>query len=563
MTPRKRFRLKNRMLMANLISNLIGAVGVNALLLRSTRTHYTEFGLAYATPIEIVFTPTVFVIAFAATLLYEWPIRRHVDRCFEGQSAGAVPLEVQQRVLNEPFFGVMLDGAIWLFAAVFWALLFYFIGEPAFVVQRVLVRSLSVGLITCTVAFFVLEHVLQRVMVPFFFPHGRLYGVPRTLHVSIGVRLAALLLACNLVPFATLLLYHFQIVRVGEDPATLLDRLGTFLVVNSFIFIAVGLWLCYLVSSNLARPLKDIIKILQKVREGGFDDRVQVTSNDEIGYTGDVINQMTAGLKERERLQLSMLLAREVQQNLLPPGPPSVSGLDLAAASHYCDETGGDYYDFLEIGNGDGIRPVVVVGDVSGHGVSAALLMASARASLRQRALLAGGLDAIVGDVNRQLNRDVAASGQFMTLLAMRFDPEDGRIEWVRAGHDPAVLYDPANERFDTLGGAGLPLGVDAGAGYTTQRRDGLVNGTVVLLGTDGVWETFNPRGEMYGKERLQALVKAHAGSAASVIRDRIMEDLTAFRGGIALEDDVTLVIAKLDRAYQEGQPTAPTASLD
>jgi sigma-B regulation protein RsbU (phosphoserine phosphatase) len=400
-------------------------------------------------------------------------------------------------------------------------------------------------------------------MVPFFFPRGRLYGVPRTLRVSIGVRLAAFLLACNLVPFVTLILYHLQIRRTGEDPAALLDRLGTFLAVNSFIFIAVGLWLCYLVSSNLARPLRDIIQILKKVRKGGFDDRVQVTSNDEIGYTGDVINQMTAGLKERERLQLSMLLAREVQQNLLPPGPPGVSGLDLAAASHYCDETGGDYYDFLEIKNGGRPRPVVVIGDVSGHGVSAALLMASARASLRQRVLLAGGLDAIVTDVNRQLIRDVAASGQFMTLLAMRFDPEDGRIEWVRAGHDPAVIFDPANERFDTLGGVGLPLGVDADADYTAQQRAGLVDGTVVLLGTDGVWETFNPRGEMFGKERLQALVRVHAGRAADVIRDRIMEELSAFRGGAALGDDVTLVIAKLDRNHKGGQTTAQTAGPD
>ena len=559
MTPRKRFRLKNRMLLANLVSNLIGAVGVNALLLRSTRTLSTEFGQAYATLIEIIFTPTVFIFALAATLVYEGPLRRYVDQCFHGQAASDVPLEVQQRVLNAPVFGVMLDGAIWLFAALFWALLFYFVGEPAFVVQRVLVRSLSVGLITCTVAFFVLEHVLQRVMVPFFFPHGRLYGVPRTLRVSIGVRLVALLLACNLVPFVTLILHHFQIRSAGEDPVTRLDRLGTFLLVNSFIFIAVGLWICFLVSSNLARPLKDMIQILKKVREGDFDGRVQVTSNDEIGYTGDVINQMTAGLKERERLLLSMLLAREVQQNLLPPGPPGVSGLDLAAASHYCDETGGDYYDFLEIKDGGGHRPAVVVGDVSGHGVSAALLMASARASLRQRVLLAGGLDAIVADVNRQLYRDVAASGQFMTLLAMCFDPDHGRIEWVRAGHDPAVLYDPVAGRFDTLGGKGLPLGVDAGARYITQQRVGLANGTIVLLGTDGIWETFNHRGEMFGKARLRAIINTHAASTADVIRDRIMEDLKAFREGAPLADDVTLVIAKLDRAHQGVKSAVPS----
>ena len=559
MTPRKRFLLKNRMLMANLVSNLIGAVGVNTFLLRSTRTLSTEFGQTYATLIELIFTPTMFVIAVAITLAYEWPIRRYVDQCYHGTAASEVPMTVRRRVLNEPFFGVLLDCSIWLFAALFWALLFYFMGEPGMVIQRVLVRSLSVGLITSTVAFFVLEHVLQRVMVPFFFPRGQLYGVPRTLRVSIGVRLVALLLACNLVPFVTLILYHLQIRSAPEDPAASLERLGAFLLVNSFVFIAVGLWLCFLVSSNLARPLRDIIQILQKVRQGDFDDRVQVTSNDEIGYTGDVINLMTAGLKERESMRLSMLLAREVQQNLLPARPPEVKGLDLAGASRYCDETGGDYYDFVSMAEGGGYRLGVVVGDVAGHGVSSALLMASARAALRQRVSLAGRLDAIVADVNCQLSRDVSASGQFMTLLVLLFDPERGRIEWIRAGHDPAILYDPVNDRFDALEGPGLPLGVDDAAVYTVQRRNGLADGTIVLLGTDGIWETFNTRGEMFGKERLFPIIRAHARDAAGHIRDRVLEALDAFRGSAALEDDVTLVIAKLDREHEgAGLPAGP-----
>ncbi len=557
MTPRKRFILKNRMLLANLISNLIGAVGVNAFLLRSTRTHLTEFGQGYANLIEAIFTPTVFIFAIVATLVYEGPIRRYVDQRYQGQAAAVVPLKVQRRVLNEPFFGVLLDSAIWLFAAVFWALLFYFMGEPAYVVQHVLVRSLSVGLITCTVAFFVLEHVMQRVMVPFFFPLGRLYGVSRTLRVSIGVRLAALLLACNLVPFVTLLLYYLQIRNVGENPAIILDRLGTFLVINSFTFIAVGLWLCFLVSSNLARPLRDIIQALKKVREGDFEGRVQVTSNDEIGYTGDVINQMTAGLRERERLRVSMLLAREVQQRLLPVRPPQVEGLDLAGASRYCDETGGDYYDFLTMPEGNGYRLGVVVGDVAGHGVSSALLMASARASLRQRIALGGSLDGILADVNGQLSRDVSASGQFMTLFVLLLDPDRGRIAWVRAGHDPAILYDPSADRFDTLAGPGLPLGVDDAATYAVQHRGGVADGTVVLLGTDGIWETFNPQGEMFGKERLFSLLRSRAGDRADTIRDGILEALRTFRGSAALEDDVTLVIAKLD-SRQQGRAASP-----
>ena len=551
MSPRKRFLLKNRMLLANLVSNLIGAVGVNAILLRGTRSLTTELAQTYTTIVEAIFTPVMFVIAIVATLVYEQPIRRFVNHCGPKGEPPLAPAAIQRRVLNEPFFAVLLDLAIWVFVAVFWALLFYSWGEPAMIVQGSFVRNMSIGLITCTVAFFVLEHVLQRMMAPFFFPDGQLYGVPRTFRVSIRVRLAAFLLGCNLVPFITLVLFYAQIAGAGKDPATALDRVGAFLLINSFIFIAVGLWLCFLVSSNLSRPLRDIIQALKKVRTGNFDGRVQVTSNDEIGYTGDVINQMTAGLKERERLRLSMLLAREVQQNLLPARPPVVSGLDLAAVSHYCDETGGDYYDFLKIADGGGFRTGVVIGDVSGHGVSSALLMASVRASLRQRVSLPGGLGAVVADVNCQLYRDVAASGQFMTLFALLFDPGHGRIEWVRAGHDPAILYDPLNDQFDELGGTGLPLGVDDAARYAIQARTGLTEGTIVLLGTDGIWETFNNRGEMFGKDRLHPIIRDHAGSAAGAIRDRIMDALLAFRRGAALEDDVTLVIAKLDREHQ------------
>ena len=121
MTPRKHFQLKYRMLLANLVSNLIGAVGVNALLLRSTRALSTEFGQTYATLIEVIFTPSVFIVAIVATLVYERPIRRYVDQCYRGRSATDVPIEVQRRILNEPFFAVLLDGVIWLFAAVCWS----------------------------------------------------------------------------------------------------------------------------------------------------------------------------------------------------------------------------------------------------------------------------------------------------------------------------------------------------------------------------------------------------------------------------------------------------------
>ena len=121
-------------------------------------------------------------------------------------------------------------------------------------------------------------------------------------------------------------------------------------------------------SRNITEPLKEIIQVLKRIRQGQFDERVQVVSNDEIGYTGDVINEMTDGLKERERLKQSLDIAKEVQQNLLPDKDPELEGLDIAGTSIYCEETGGDYYDYLMTDESGRKKVCVVVGDVADHG---------------------------------------------------------------------------------------------------------------------------------------------------------------------------------------------------
>ena len=135
------------------------------------------------------------------------------------------------------------------------------------------------------------------------------------------------------------------------------------------------------------------------------------------GTPVNVINEMTEGLIERERMQQSLNLAKEVQQNLLPKSNLKFNGFDIAGKSVYCDETGGDYYDFISIQDADEQKIGVAIGDVSGHGISSALLMATVRSSLRQRASLPGSIANIISDVNRQLVQDVEDSGQFMTMF--------------------------------------------------------------------------------------------------------------------------------------------------
>ena len=209
-------------------------------------------------------------------------------------------------------------------------------------------------------------------------------------------------------------------------------------------------------------------------------------------------------------------------------------GLDIAGKSIYCDETGGDYYDYIpyETGKTEGSPLAVLVGDVSGHGVPSALLMATARALLRQRLSLPGDLADVFTDVNGQLAQDIGDSGQFMTLMGLAVNPAVGEVTWVRAGHDPAILYDPLADRFERLAGPGMALGVDVSFRYTLQRRY-LAEGSVILLGTDGIWETCNARGEMFGKEPILAILKSHAREAAEAIRDRLVDTLQAFRGNV------------------------------
>jgi sigma-B regulation protein RsbU (phosphoserine phosphatase) len=225
---------------------------------------------------------------------------------------------------------------------------------------------------------------------------------------------------------------------------------------------------------------------------------------------------------------------------------PKIEGLDIAGRSIYCDETGGDLYDFLEVCCRNTEQIGVAVGDVSGHGISAALLMASVRAFLRSRVTQPGGLDAIVTDVNFLVAEDTHDSGHFMTLFYAAIDPSDRVLRWVRAGHDPALFYDSTADNFKELRGDGMALGVDSEAEYQENVIEGLTKGQILLMGTDGLWEAQNESGEMFGKERLKALVRKHAEDSSKDLINAIINSLRDFQGTVRPEDDVTLVVVKI-----------------
>lgn len=305
-----------------------------------------------------------------------------------------------------------------------------------------------------------------------------------------------------------------------------------------------GVWL----ARSMSKPVVEMTRHVRLVGAGKFDERLNLHAARELTVLSDEINAMAGGLKQRMVLEQSLALAMQVQQSLLPTGDPTHPTLDVAGRSCYCETTGGDYFDFIEVAPLPGAALLVAVGDVMGHGIAAALLMATARGALRTNAPDAPGLGSLMTRVNRTLVSG-NAHNRFMTLALLRIDGETGAVAWASAGHDPAVVYDPTTDAFTELEGGDVPLGVSDDAEYAEYTGVRLAKGGVLVVATDGVWESFNTQGEQYGKERLLAVMRtAHALPAAG-IAERLNADLAQFRGERSIEDDVTFVIVKLPAA--------------
>jgi sigma-B regulation protein RsbU (phosphoserine phosphatase) len=533
---------------ANLLANLIAVSFFQGLMFRAepAAPDYI-WQIPVVDFIDMFFTPAAFFFVIVATLIYERPIRAYLDARYAGKAVSReVEHNARRKILNEPFVAIALDMSMWILSAVVYGGIFWVYDIGSFWVQRSFYVSLSTGLITVTLAFFLMEHVLQKRLAPHLFPQGGLHTIPQTLRIRIRTRLVALLVGCNLIPLFSILHIFQRVAGNSTDPSTSLEILRSLIFTNAFIFISTGICLTLLVSRNLTLPFAQIIQSLREVRNGNFDKKIQVTTNDEIGYTGDVINEMTEGLKERDRIRQSLGIAKEVQQHLLPGSAPQISGLDIAGRSIYCEETGGDYFDYLPVESNARRKVKIVVGDVSDHGIASALLMTTARAFIRQRASRAGNLSQIVSDVNRQLSRDVEDSGRFMTLFLCEIDGPAKSISWVNAGHDPPFVYDRSSGKFETLAGGALPLGVSEKTGYR-EYSSRLASGRILLIGTDGIWETQNAAGHMFGKDRFQEVIRTHAAKSASEILHAVLDDIHNFCHPLENEDDVTLVVVKVE----------------
>jgi phosphoserine phosphatase RsbU/P len=303
--------------------------------------------------------------------------------------------------------------------------------------------------------------------------------------------------------------------------------------------------LAFALASTVSRPVRSLIGFMQRVGSGDLEAKAEFGGSGEFRQLADALNHMIADLRDRLRLLHSLGIAMVVQQRLLPATAPKVRGLDVAGHSTYCDETGGDYYDFLVLDKAAPDQVLVALGDVMGHGVAAALVMAGVRAVLRDRAVSAGDLAELMSRLNRLISADHGGD-RFMTMHLSVVDAKTRTMRWVSAGHDPVIVYDPADGSFSEIGEGDLPLGVMDETEYHEQTSPPLRPGQILFIGTDGVWEMPNAQGEQFGKDRLRELIRNNAGQSADAIANALRERLSVFRGEAKPVDDVTFVVVKL-----------------
>jgi sigma-B regulation protein RsbU (phosphoserine phosphatase) len=300
------------------------------------------------------------------------------------------------------------------------------------------------------------------------------------------------------------------------------------------------------VSRHMTRNLTTLTEGVQRIAQGDFSTQVPVRSSDEFGALAIAFNHMARDVArhqqlvvEREGLQRELELCRRIQSEMLPHaslrlGPTEVKGISIPAR-----EVGGDFFNYFELPGG---QMAVLVGDVSGKGISAALLMANIQATLRARLPLEQDLAKLTAAIDREIDASTPAA-VYVTLFLGILDPASKTLRYVNAGHHPQFLI--RGDGIEPLSTGGMPVGLYPGQGYLEHTVQ-LADNDLLFFYTDGMVEVENEREEMFGAERLESLLRAHREQGIDVLLERVEQTVRRFRGAAEPFDDLTIMALRL-----------------
>jgi len=246
-------------------------------------------------------------------------------------------------------------------------------------------------------------------------------------------------------------------------------------------------------------------------------------------------------VEEKRRIERDLKLARSIQQGLLPHGDPQVPGFDIAGWNRPADDTGGDFWDHLELGDG---ALATVIADATGHGIGPALVMASCRALLRATLSLSDDLCEVVDRVNRLLCADLA-SNRAVTAFLARLEPHEGVLHYLSAGQAPLLHYSCGSDRIEQLIATAVPLGFFPDMCWPQPVHLPMAAGDMMVVVTDGFFEWRNEHGEEYGIDRLAEAVRRYRNEPAAAMIGHLNEELSRFVGPVPQPDDLTALVIK------------------
>lgn len=320
---------------------------------------------------------------------------------------------------------------------------------------------------------------------------------------------------------------HAQVVQDS------LRRLGGSLLLGIIAAIIVNLVLLRIVT----RPLNRLIGIVEQVGSGNFGQQVNGFRSRELSYLSRAINRMSRSLEVSDQQQRTkMEKARRIQQNLLPENP-ILTGATFAVRYVPADDVAGDFYDVRSLTDGSW---VVIMADVTGHGIPAAMSATLLKAHFAEACERSSCILEITRHINRRFT-ELTLSEDFATAVLIRFEPDSQTLQIVNAGHD-AVLYRSLNGAIRECGSSGLLLGVDETADWSVETLE-TSSGDRLLIYTDGVTETFDADRTMFGHDRVVAAFEKTATERLEAAIDSIVQTVDTFRGDGPQLDDVTAIL--------------------
>jgi len=290
-------------------------------------------------------------------------------------------------------------------------------------------------------------------------------------------------------------------------------------------------------------PLRQLIQTTKDVAGGNLDASIVISSKDEIGELGRAFNSMLRSIKQNTRIWQELEIARNMQTRMLPATSPEIPGVELAARSFPATEVGGDFYDFLPACDG---RHGLIIGDISGKGLSGAMVMSAAMSSIRFAAEGSCNTAEIFARANQRLSKDLHSNMFVAACLAM-LDPARLQLSYTNAGQPMPLLCRNGHVDFLPQDNAGdrFPLGIRPATQYR-QLEIMLAPGDLLVFYTDGIVDMMNGHGEPYGFDRLRRAIQQYLREPLADIIAAVVADAESYVGGGSPQDDLTLLLVKV-----------------